>query len=296
MRKTIGKLRRVSWNVMVALFRKTREDRIRLYISKGRHPWSTGYTEYKQDFIAKALESNELLADMTNKILPKKFGVGLDERVVEYPWIFSKLNKKEELLLDAGSTFNFDFIVRNIKLKNKNLTIYTYHPERNCFFDLSISYVFGDLRKMYFQNNTFDLVISQSTIEHIDMDNSIYGYNVGHTVNRKSYEYLKAIDEFIRVLRKNGTLLLTFPYGIYENHDFFQQFDSEMLNQLTLLLNRFGTFEIDFFKYERDGWRFAALEELSAVKSYNPHTGKGKLDDGAAHCRSVACIEFHKNK
>lgn len=242
-----------------------------------------------------AINSPEKLACFTRRELPADFGIGIDERSVEYPWLFSRLSDNSSFLLDAGSTFNFDFIVEHPKIKKKSLTIYTFFPENNCFFNKKISYVYGDLRELYFKDEVFEEIVCQSTLEHISMDNSMYGYQDNKTNAEKSYEYLKAVSELIRVLKPGGRLLITFPYGKYEYHGFFQQFDMEMLQQLLDLFKGIGVVATDYFKYEKSGWRFSERSELSSVGSYNPHSGKGKGDDGAAHCRSIACIEFIKN-
>jgi hypothetical protein len=272
------------------------EENIQLYFKNGRIPWSQGYSEYKYKFITETINSEKQLAFFKNRKLPQNFGLGIDERCVEYPWLFSKLSLNDQALLDAGSTFNFDFIVSHPLIKNKKLTIYTFFPEKDCFYKNCVNYVFGDLRDMYFKDESFHTVISHSTIEHIDMDNSIYGYNERHTAEgEKSYDYLKAILEMIRVLKPGGKLMITFPFGKYEYHGFFQQFDREMLDKLLTLFTNKGTTGVDYFKYEKEGWRFAEQNELHVSESYNPHTGKGKYEDGAAHSRSIACIEFIKN-
>jgi hypothetical protein len=273
----------------------TPEKKIEYYIQNGRIPWSDGYEIYKYRFISEVLNTPEKLISFKNKSLPQDFAVGIDERSVEYPWIFSKLSEKQNTLLDAGSTFNFEFMVEHPLIKKKDLTIFTFFPEVNCFFKKRISYVFGDLRNMYFKDEFFEEIVSQSTIEHIDMDNSIYGYSEESTKEKKSYEYLKAVSEMIRILKRGGRLLMTFPFGKYEYHGFFQQFDAEMLQRIMDLFEGKGEVKTDYFKYEKTGWRFAQQAELSQIMSFNPHTGKGKSDDGAAHCRSVACIEFIKN-
>jgi ubiquinone/menaquinone biosynthesis C-methylase UbiE len=128
------------------------------------------------------------------------------------------------------------------------------------------------------------------------MDNSIYGYDLKKldTIADKSYEYLKAVKELIRVLKSGGTLLITFPFGKFENHGFFQQFDDEMLTRTEVLLQPFGTIETDFIQYINQGWQFAQRNEMHDVRSYNPHTGVGKTDDGAAHCRGICLIQFIK--
>lgn len=295
MKKVINKIKSKAESVLGTGKTISTEQKIDIYIKNGRIPWSDGYHQYKYNFIKEIIGTPEKLASFKHKLLPNGFAVGLDERSVEYPWIFSKLSEKQNALLDAGSTFNFEFVVDHPLIKNKELTIATFFPEEHCFFKKRISYVYTDLRSTYFRNEFFDEIVSQSTIEHIDMDNSIYGYSEKNTDGKKSYEYLKAVSEMIRILKPKGKLLITFPFGKYEHHGFFQQFDKEMLQRTIALFEGKGNVKTDYFKYERDGWRFAEQQELSQVMSFNPHTGKGKSDDGAAHCRSIACIEFIKN-
>lgn len=267
------------------------------FFKNGQIPWSEGYEAHKEKSINQAIVDDAVLSAFLNKNLPNNFGYRLDERIVEYTWIFSKLKKTQTVFLDAGSTFNFKYLLNHKVIEKKEKYIYTFYPESNCFHDKKISYVFGDLRNLPFKDDFFEEIVCQSTIEHIDMDNSIYGYEISHIkdVEKKSYEYIYSIHELVRVLKSKGNLLLTFPYGKFENHGFFQQFDESMLNKVLNCFEGRGRFTIDFFKYEPNGWRFANKEELSEIVSFNPHTGKGKGDDLAAHCRSVACINFCKD-
>lgn len=268
------------------------------FLNSGKIPWSTGYNAYKWELIEDSINDHNLLDQIKEQNLPYDYGHRVDERVVEYPWIFANLYNSGEKLLDAGSTFNYKSIIQHSVIKRKELTIFTFAPEINAFTDRGVSYVYGDLRKMPFKDLWFDTVVSQSTIEHIDMDNSIYGYNIDHNSDetKKSYKYLDAINEMLRVLNKGGLLLLTFPYGKFENHGFFQQFDEEMLNRILELLKVEGVFECTYYKYNKSGWEVSGKEDLVNIESYNPHTGKGKRDDYAAHCRSIVCINFLKNK
>lgn len=290
-------LNRYQRKKMLAKKEAKRQSDIAKYLQDGRIPWSPGYIPYKEQFIKDSIENDDLLSKFRNTETLSDFGLGLDERVVEYPWIFSNLSQQPSRLLDGGSTFNFKFIVNHPNIQNKDLTIFTFEPERSCFYKNKISYIYGDLRDMYLKDNSFDFVVSQSTIEHIDMDNSIYGYDIAHNENQneKSYEYLKAVQEMIRVLKPGGTLLLTFPFGKFENHGFFQQFDAEMLSRIVQLFDNKGIYSPTFFKYLPKGWVFCNEDDCSDIGSFNPHTGVGKLDDGAAHCRSVCCIKFEKN-
>lgn len=267
------------------------------FFKNGQIPWSEGYANHKQESIVNCISNTLFLERFFNKKIPANYGYRLDERIVEYPWIFANLKKGKTVFLDAGSTFNFDYLLSNELIENKDKYIYTFYPEDKSYNYKRISYVYGDLRDLPFKDTFFEEIVCQSTIEHIDMDNSIYGYDLKSTLDvvaNKSYEYLKVVEELLRVLKNGGQLLITFPYGKFENHGFFQQFDDEMLQKVFDLFEAKGTIKSDYFKYEKEGWRYAERNELSQVESYNPHTGKGKLDDGAAHCRSIACIKFIK--
>lgn len=265
------------------------------YKKNGRQPWSIGYNEYKEDYINKELQKYKKNQGQSFEI-EENFGLGLDERCVEYPWIFYNLPKNKCKMLDAGSTFNFDFIVNHELIKNKDLDIITYYPESNKFNEKRISYIYNDLREISIKDSYYDCIVSQSTIEHIEMDNSIYGYSSENEQKNKSFEFLKAISEMIRTLKKNGTLLLTFPYGKFENHGFFQQFDHEMLEKLLTKLNIHGLSELTFMKYTSNGWEICSQQDCNEMVSFNPHTGLGKGNDGAAHCRGICCIKFYKKK
>ncbi len=269
-----------------------------IYKIFGKKPWSYGYNDVRWNLIEESISNDNLLKEFLNKNIPSNFGVGLDERVVEYPWIFSKLsNHNKSILLDAGSTFNFPQLIKHYKTINKDLTIFTYYPEAENFINKRISYQFGDLRNMPFNSSWFDEIVCQSTIEHVDMDNSIYGYELEKIkdIKEKSYEYLRVIEELVRVLKPGGKLLITFPYGKFENYGFFQQFDLEMVKRIFDTLKLSGHFVEDYILYSQNGWQFKTANECNESLSYNPHTGQGKGNDGAAHCRCVCCIEFIKN-
>ncbi len=270
---------------------------LRTYFENGQIPWSIGYQIHKEKSIIESINSNGILQKFNSNGILERFGFRLDERIVEYPWIFNNIKKGKLKLLDAGSTFNFKFILEHPLIQEKELTIFTYAPESPNFNEKKISYVYGDLRELPFKDGYFDIVISQSTIEHIDMNNSIYGYDIEYNKKAeiKSYQFIFAIKEMIRVLKPHGKLLITFPYGKYENHEFFQQFDSEMLGKILDEFYLEGGYTINYFKYLPDGWYSCNESECKDMMSYNPHTNRGKGDDGAAHCRSICCVNFQKN-
>ncbi len=268
------------------------------FIKDGQIPWSEGYAIHKEESIISNISNEALLTELSDKRLPPNFGYRLDERVVEYPWIFANLKKEISVFLDAGSTFNFDYLLDHELISNKEKYVYTFYPEDKSYNDKKVSYIYGDLRELPFKDGLFEEIVCQSTIEHIDMDNSMYGYDLKSTidvVSNKSYEYLKVIEELLRVLKPNGNLLLTFPYGKFENHGFFQQLDNEMVRKITDKMDAAGNYDSTFFKYLLTGWIVASQEDCNDSESYNPHTKIGKKDDFAAHSRAICCLKFTKS-
>lgn len=270
-----------------------------IFFKNGQIPWSEGYVNHKEQSIIKNISDETVLNLFATKQIPLNYGFRLDERIVEYPWIFANLKKEQTIFLDAGSTFNFEYLLNNKFLENKEKYIYTFYPEDKSYNNKRISYVYGDLRHLPFRNDFFEEIVCQSTIEHIDMDNSMYGYDLKSTlgiVTNKNYEYLKVINELLRVIKINGQLLLTFPFGRFENHGFFQQLDEEMLEKITNKMDFLGNYELTFFKYLPEGWIISTQEDCKESESFNPHTQKGKKYDFAAHSRAICCVKFNKNK
>jgi len=273
-----------------------KKKRIKKYLATGRVPWTTGYEDFKYSEIKRILGDVDSMKAFASLKTLKHFGIGIDERIVEYPWIFSNLSAEKKILLDAGSTFNFEEIVSQKIIADKELTIFTYAPEKNNFSHQRISYQYGDLRNIPYRDNFFEEIVCQSTLEHIGMDNTIYSFKEERTSDRQeiNYSYRQVVKELNRVLQIDGTLLLTFPYGEFYNYGYFQQFNREIVDDIVKILEKNGKVYSCFFKYSSDGWEFSSQENCDNSQSYNPHTGIGKGVDGAAHSRSICCLKFQK--
>ena len=275
-----------------------KKGRLQKYFAAKRIPWSEGYEDYKWDKIAEVInDASFLVKFMERKQLPAHYGTGLDERIVEYPYVFSNLSESSLRILDAGSTFNFAPVISHPVFSKKELTIFTAYPEKQNFIHKKISYVYGDLRVLPFRDEWFDEVVCMSTLEHIGMDNAIYGYGE-ETIKKadagENTEYLKAVSELVRVLKRKGKLYITVPFGQKINYGYFQQFDSLMVTSLNHMLESEGQSELTFFRYHSGGWHFSRMEECNDAEAFNPHTGQGKGIDGAAHSRSICGIQFTK--
>lgn len=279
-----------------------RRKRIKYYIKHGHKPWSKGYPDFKWQLIEKNINNINLLKKFRNNSeLPRFYGKNIDERIIEYPWVMSNLPREQGILLDAGSALNFVEILNHKKLNNKQIIIVNLGPESNCFWEKKISYLFTDLRQLPFLDNHFDIIICISTLEHIGMDNTMIYTNNQKYQEDKSKDYLKVVLELKRVLKSNGTLLLTVPFGRYQNFQFFQQFNQEMVDKILKVFCGKRQF-ISYYKYSKNGWNISKSEDCKNVEYFDiwqtkykdKNSNKGYDPDFAAAARAVACLRLIK--
>jgi len=259
-----------------------------LYYVRGRKPLSLGYTAYKRHQIIRELKARTF----STTGLPQGYGRGLDERIVEYPWLFSRLPSSPGKLLDAGSVLNHDFLLKHPSLKCKDLTICTLAPEPNCYWDRRISYVYNDLRGTCFRNDYFDWVVCLSTLEHIGLDNSEL-YAPGSEPEHNPLSFVAAVREIARILRPGGTLYLSVPYGRKADHKWLQVFDSSMV-QIIKREFRPRTAEEHYFLAGQEGWRVCSQHEAQGAFYYDRHRLKRLSPSLPAAAGAVACLELVK--
>src|SRR5689334_16717620 len=101
-----GSVGKTAWN---AVTRK----RLASYLKSDRRPWREGYYEYRQKCLSEAVVDETLLDTLAeNRQLPPGYGYRLDARLVEIPWVLSRVRKSSGgRFLDAGSAFNYDFVL-----------------------------------------------------------------------------------------------------------------------------------------------------------------------------------------
>ncbi|SDI50739.1 Methyltransferase domain-containing protein [Bradyrhizobium sp. Rc2d] len=261
-----------------------------LYRLRGSRPWTVGYHTTKQRAIEVALETG---AVSVGKELPPLFGMALDERVVEYAWVFGHLRRAGTVgrLLDAGSIFNHDYLLNRAPLKGSDLTIMTLAPEKHCFWHDGISYVFGDLRDSYFKDGAFDTIVCISTIEHVGLDNTLLYTADRERDERDERGFIAAAREFRRIIKPGGVCYISFPYGERRNLGWYQVFDGAMVEQIVEAYAP-SAHSIEYFGYSAKGWRRALAAEVAHAVPFDVHSGTGKGDDRAASSRAIACLRL----
>lgn len=271
----------------------THRMRLISYKRHGSKPWSIGYSDYRSIFIKDVINSSSLLKLFhDHHPLPTGFGFKLDERVVEYPWLISRLNSDASYLFDAGSTLNIDFILSHPKLKQKKIVIYNLAPE-NVIRDENISYIYGDLRSTILQDELFDIITCISVLEHIGMDNAMIYSKNPQLREAAVNDYKRVVTELYRLLRPGGQLLLTMPYGRYENHGWLQQFDAELVADVINIFQPQHHHAL-YYKYSINGWNTATPEECENCSYQDVHKDRVVPPDFAAAARAVVCLEMTK--
>jgi hypothetical protein len=202
---------------------------------------------------------------------------GLDERVVEYPWVFDRLAAcctPGARILDAGSVLNHPrFLARCRHAGHGPLSIVTLRYEGYATVSDDVRYEFADLRSLPYRDRWFSLVVSLSTLEHVGMDNTVYG-DAAVASSDPALEAGRAMQELARVTTLGGTALLSVPFGIRSNRGWFRVFDAEDLDGLT----RSSGWRLDqarFFRATHDGWRECSMNDARTA-GFNEHLNRDR--------------------
>lgn len=289
LKRLLSKMNPVQRGAMVS-------TEVQRYLANGQIPWSSGYKQYKLEQLEKTIQSDEILEIFrVGRQLPSGYGYGVDERIVEYPWLFSRMNSHDERLLDAGSVLNYPYLIEKTVLRNKEIVLMTLEPENTMMRRSRLSYMFCDLRDNPFRDEIFDTVISLSTVEHIGMNNTLVYSDRDRYNEMDSSSYLVAVNEMVRVLKSSGRLFLTVPFGKKEFHGWLQQFDSEMIAGLCRHVQGASLIEASYFRYDKKGWQLADSKSCKDCEYFDTHTNQHVQDDRAAAARAVACLVFEKD-
>jgi SAM-dependent methyltransferase len=229
-------------------------------------PWSGDYMSRRERFWTAVLDDPEILERFASRAeLPVGYGLGLDERCIEFAWLLAQ--GPRGAVLDAGSTLNNPPILDRFLPRAETLHILTLAYEGYAFPDRGISYVYGDLRRLPYRDGFFDTVASLSTLEHVGMDNTRYAEGATASADPQR-DRLAAARELRRTVAPGGRLLVTVPYGMGEDGGWFEQLDRETLPELVAALGDDATVEI--FRYDTGGWRRSSIDEAADARYGSP--------------------------
>lgn len=270
-------------------------NRVRLYkyLVLGRKPWTDGYCEYKKGELNRIITDGAILDIFYRCLqLPKRYGFRLDERAVEYPWVISRLAPSVGLLIDAGSALNHHYVLDHPVLKKRTVVVYNLEPEGSVQRG-NVSYIYGDIRNTLLKSECADDVVCISTLEHIGMNNTFL-YSKNPRFNEAQHDdYLYAIKELKRLLKPGGKLLITVPFGRYQELGWLQQFDYPRIQAMACAFGA-SEYKVSYYKYENDGWQLADADRCADCSYFDIHSSSYEQDYVAA-ARAVACLELLKS-
>ncbi len=181
---------------------------------------------------------------------------GTDERVVEIPWVLSRLRASGRVL-EVGYAFAEPAYLAGLLRAGVELV----------GADLATREVEGmevaeaDVRELPFSDRSFDQVLLVSTLEHVGADNTVYGLAVESDGGAR----VEALRELRRVLSRDGSLLVTVPLGEPGDHGWFRQEDGRGWSRLYA---RGGFFveEVEAYELLPEGWRAAPEFRAEGVR------------------------------
>jgi len=205
--------------------------------------------------------------------LPSPYGRDLPERVVEL-YLARLLYEPGMKVLDVGHANGMEChraMLQSLPgpLDLTGIDIAEPAYDTAAYYSKSIR---ASIDATPFEDQTFDLIWCISSLEHVGMDNS--AYVEGDAAGEATPE--AALSEMVRVLRPKGTLLITVPYGRYEDHGWFRNFDETRLRRLLdPVRRRVAIRELYFEHTPASGWKSTEPGRLRTV-------GYGDQDNAGA--------------
>ena len=224
---------------------------------------------------------------------------GLDERVVEYPWLFERMAslRSAERVLDAGSVLNHEPILSAWRRAQfPPVSIVTLGFEGRADVSNEVRYEFADLRSLPYRDEWFPVVLSLSTLEHVGLDNAIYGAAAGAAPKAADAggEAARAMAELHRVTRRGGTLLISVPFGARSDRGWFRILDATDLERL-ISTPGWTSVRARYFQQQREGWRECSAGDARAAGYNGPvATGPRTAPAWVSGAEAVALVELTK--
>ena len=170
---------------------------------------------------------------------------GTDERVVEIPWVLSRLVRTGRVLevgyAYAEPAYLAGLLRSGVELVGADLA--TRDVE-------GMETVEADVCDLPFAAGSVDQVLLVSTLEHVGADNAVYGLGGASDDSAR----LRALRELTRVLRRGGSLLVTTPLGEPGDHGWFRQEDEDGWLRLYASAGHFVE-ESEAYELTTEGWR-----------------------------------------
>jgi hypothetical protein len=197
-------------------------------------------------------------------------GVDLSERVIEVPWVLRSLPPAPSRVLDVGTAF------APVVYKRQLVRL----PQSVELVDLALADVplpshVADVRRLPFEDSSFDTALCVSTLEHVGMDNDHYGVNSGGGGD------VEALGELGRVAAK---VLVTVPAGADQDIGWLRQYTPTRFRQSTAQAG-LRPVRLDVFAHDAQrGW----------CRSDEDSIGERKFGKETYAASAIICAELER--
>lgn len=194
------------------------------------------------------------------------------ERIVEFPFVFQNLDGIEpnSKILEFGcAKSKLSIELASLGYQVVGVDLLDYELEHY----LNFKFFKGNFLNNGFKDESFDAVVSVSAIEHCGLDTfGEGGFNNGD---------ISIMKEFYRILKPNGKIIMTIPYGKKSVNPLYRVYDSDSLGKL---LSNFKILKINYYigKHNNCAWIPCSREDLTDV-------------DSNKYVQGVACIVAKKS-
>ncbi len=189
------------------------------------------------------------------------YGEVISERIVEYAICFTNLEKKPSnkvRILDIGCYYsNFPIQLASMGYSVTGVDMMKYeltHP--------NFQFVRGDINSLNFKQKKYDIITCISTLEHIGL--GVYGDRLGQEGDSK------ALSVMYKLLKPDGIILVTVPFGKKGKTDWYRSYDWVSLAKVFKNLRILNTL---FYK-ERAG-KWIPIQQNQAAKINNQKRARG---------------------
>lgn len=215
--------------------------------------------------------------------LPSAFGKGLPERVVELVLARATYTPGARVL-DVGHSNIMEChrrLLRSLSPPKHLIGIDIAAPT----YDVSSYYersIIADITKTGLAAELFNRIWCISTLEHVGMDNA--GYTRNFTLDLDLD--MVALQEMYRLLAFDGYLLITVPFGKFENHGWMKNYDLSSWHRLLDPLRKYADVSEHYFRYDQTvGWHQVVATQLATTGYYDNHN---------AGASGLAAVLIHK--
>jgi SAM-dependent methyltransferase len=133
----------------------------------------------------------------------------LHSRCIEYPFAASQVGQAQTLL-DVGTAKSDTLWMQWLDSLPISVTVTDYDPSDYPYQRARFQQ--ADVRRLPFEDNTFDVILAVSVIEHIGLSDA--QVLSADKPSEDSDGDVEAVRELVRVLKPEGRLVMTFPYGV----------------------------------------------------------------------------------